>query len=113
MRRTGHDVQLSVDAVASKSELADLMQRLARPAPEIRKEKTVAEMRQELLDKARPAIQEIWPSSDAPVQDFDIVLSMAGTAINVRYQATRDLDDIPLNMVRQVCERNSGCLISC
>ena len=32
MRRTGHDVQLSVDAVASKSELADLMQRLARPA---------------------------------------------------------------------------------
>ena len=58
MRRTGHDVQLSVDAVASKSELADLMERLARPAPVVPKEKTVGEMQKELLDRVRPAIQD-------------------------------------------------------
>lgn len=108
MRRTGHDVQLSVDAVASKSELADLMQRLARPAPVIPKEKTVGEMRQELLDRARPAIQEIWPSSDAPIQDFDVVLSTAGIAINVRYQATKDLGEVPLNMVLQSLRTKLG-----
>ncbi len=34
MRKTGRDVKLSVEAVASKSELAELMDRLARPAPE-------------------------------------------------------------------------------
>jgi hypothetical protein len=108
MRRTGHDVQLSVDAVASKSELADLMQRLARPAPVIPKEKTVFEMRQELLDRARPAIQEIWPSSDAPIQDFDVVLSTAGIGIEVRYQATKDLGEVPLNMVLQSLRTKLG-----
>ena len=108
MRRTGHDVQLSVDAVASKSELADLMQHLARPAPVIPKEKTVGEMRQELLDRARPAIQDIWPSSDAPIQDFDVVLSTAGIAIDVRYQATKDLGEVPLNMVLQSLRTKLG-----
>ena len=70
MRRTGRDVQLSVEAVASKSELADLMEHLARPAPAVAKEKTIAELKQELLEKIRPAIQEIWPSSDAPIQEL-------------------------------------------
>ena len=109
MRRTGHDVQLSVDAVASKRELADLMERLARPAPVVvTKEKTVGEMQKELLDRVRPAIQEIWPSSDAPIQDFDVVLSTAGIAIDVRYQATKDLGDVPINMVLQSLRTKLG-----
>jgi uncharacterized hydrophobic protein (TIGR00271 family) len=87
-----------------------LLQRLARPAPVIPKEKTVGEMRQELLDRARPAIQEIWPSSDAPIQDFDVVLSTAGIAINVRYQATKDLGEVPLNMVLQSLRAKLGML---
>ena len=74
MKRTGHDVQLSVDAVASKSELTELMERLTRPEPVIPKEKTIAEIRQELMDRVRPAIQEIWPLADAPIQDFDVIL---------------------------------------
>ena len=101
IRRTGHDVQLSVDAVASKRELAELMERLARPAPVVRKEKTVGEMQKELLDRVRPAIQEIWPSSDAPIQDFSVVVGTAGIAIDVRYQATKDLGEVPINMVLQ------------
>jgi uncharacterized hydrophobic protein (TIGR00271 family) len=108
IRRTGQEVQISVDAVASKSELTDLMQRLARPAPVTPKEKNVGEMRQELLDKARLAIQEIWPSLDAPIQDFDVVLSTAGIAINVRYQGSKDLGEVPLNMVLQSLRTKLG-----
>ena len=101
MRRTGREVELSVDAVASKSELADLMQRLARPAPVLSKEQTVAEIRKDLLDRIYPAIQDIWPSSDAPIQDFDVLLGSSGTVIDVRYQAAKDLGDVPINMVLQ------------
>ena len=65
--------------VASKRELADLMQRLARPALVVAKQKTVGEMQKELLlDRVRPAIQEIWPSSDAPIQDFDALIGYCG-----------------------------------
>ncbi len=101
VRRTGRDVQLSVDAVASKSELAELMQRLARPPPVPPKAKIVAEMQRELVDRVRLVIQEIWPSSDAPIQDFDVILSTAGVALDVRYQGVRDLGDVPVNMVLQ------------
>ena len=101
MRRTGRNVRITVDAVASKSELADLMERLARPAPEIPKERAVGEMQKQLLDRVRPAIQEIWPSSDAPMQDFAVVLGTAGIEVDVRYQAAKDLGKVPIGMVLQ------------
>ena len=101
IRRTGRDVQFSVDAVASKTELANLMERLARPAPVLSKEKTMAEMQKDLLDRVRRAIQDIWPSPDAPIQDFNVVLGTSGIVIDVHYQATKDLGDVPINMVLQ------------
>lgn len=108
MRQTGQDVQLSVDAVASKRELADLMERLTRPAPMIPKAKTVSETQKELLDKVRSAIQEIWPSSEAPIQGTDVVLGTSGTAIAVRYRSTKDLGDVPINMVQQSLRTKLG-----
>jgi len=99
MRRTGRDVQLSVEAVASKSELAALVERLNRPAPTVPKEKTVIEIQKELLDKVGPALQQIWPSSDAPIQDFDLVLGPSGAVVDVHYQAAKDLGEVPLGMV--------------
>ena len=109
MRRTGRDVQLTVDAVAGKRELADLVERLARPAPVVvAKEKTLADMQKELLDRVGPAIRDIWPSSDAPIQDFDAVLGTTGIEIDVRYQATKDLGEIPVNMVQQSLRTKLG-----
>ena len=108
MRRTGRDVQLSVSAVASKSELADLIERLDRPAPAPAKEKTVAEMQKELVDRVRPAIEEIWPSADAPIQDFDVVLGTTGMVVDVRYQARKDLGDVPVNMVLESLRKKLG-----
>jgi hypothetical protein len=110
MRRTGREVQLSVDAVASKTELADLVERLAaRPTPVVvPKEKTFAEMEQELLTRVRPALQGIWPAADAPLQDFDIAIGPAGAVLEVRYQAPRDLGEVPLNMVQQSVRSKLG-----
>ena len=101
MRRTGRNVQLSVEAVASRSELADLMARLARPAPVIPSKPTMAEMLKKIRETIRPAIQEIWPSSDAPIQDYDLVVGASGIGIDVRYQAVRDLGQIPIGMILQ------------
>ena len=74
MRRTGHDVRLTVDAVASKRELSELVERLAQPAVQrpviVAKDKTIVEMQKDVLDKASAAIQDIWPSSDAPHSGF-------------------------------------------
>ncbi len=99
MRRTGRDVQLSVDAVASRSELAGLMERLVQPASVAAGAGSVGEMRRHLRDDVGQAIEQAWPSSDAPVQDFDIVLDSAGTAVAVRYRASVDLGDVPIHMI--------------
>jgi uncharacterized hydrophobic protein (TIGR00271 family) len=108
MRRTGRNVQLTVDAVASRNELAGLMERLDRPAPEIPKERTLGEMQKELLDRVQPALQEIWPSPDAPIQDFDVVLGTAGIAIDVRYQAAKELGKVPIGMVLHSLQTKLG-----
>ncbi len=104
MRRTGRDVRISVDAVASKRELSELVERLAQPAVQrpviVAKDKTIVEMQKDVLDKANAAIHDIWPSSDAPVQDFDVVMAASGIAVDIRYQATKDLGDVALNMVQ-------------
>jgi uncharacterized hydrophobic protein (TIGR00271 family) len=108
MRRTGRNVQLSVEAVASKSELAELMARLDKPAPVIPAPQTAAEIQKELLDAVGPAIQAIWPSADAPLQGFDVVLSTPGAVIDVRYQAARDLGTVPIDMVLQSLRTTLG-----
>lgn len=109
-RRTGQDVQISVEAVASKSELAAIMERLKRPAAlETPKEKTISQMEKDLLDRVRPALQDIWPSSDAPIHDFAVALSdPAGLSITVHYEASQSLGDIPITMVRHNLQTRLG-----
>lgn len=109
IRRTGQDVQLSVEAVASRRELADLMERLTRPAaPPPPKQQTVDEIQRQLLDKIRPAVQDIWPS-DAPIQNISVILGAPeGLSIEVQYQAARDLGDIPVKIVQHSLQTKLG-----
>ena len=108
VNRTGRDVQLSVEAVASKRELAELMERLAHPAPLVVKETTVGELQQELLAKIRPAVEEIWPSTDAPIQDLNVELSATGIAIDITYKSDKELGDIPVQMVERSLQTRLG-----
>jgi hypothetical protein len=109
MRRTGLDVQISVEAVASRRELAAIMERLNRSVPETAKEKTLGEMQKDLLDRVRPALQGIWPSSDAPIHDFAVALGdPAGVSITVHYEAAQSLGDVPITMVRHSLQTTLG-----
>ena len=106
-RQTGQEVQISIDAIASRGELAELRARLERPASIIPRENTVGETQKELLDKVRPVIQELWPP-DAPMQDFDVVLGTAGITIEVRYEAAQDLGAAAISMVLQGLQTKLG-----
>ena len=109
MRRTRQDVQISVEAVASKRELAAIMERLTRQVPEVAKEKTIGEMQKDLLDRVRPELQGIWPSSEAPIHDFAVALSdPAGVSIIVRYEAAQSLGDVPISMVQHRLQTSLG-----
>ena len=108
-RRTGQDVQISVEAVASKRELAAMMERLTRPVAEGSKEKTIGEMQKAVLDRVRPALQEIWPSSDAPIHDFAVALAdPAGISIIVHYEAAQSLGEVPITMVQHGLQTSLG-----
>ncbi|MDQ2945733.1 MAG: DUF389 domain-containing protein [Acidobacteriota bacterium] len=99
-RRTGRRVELSVQEVASKSELADLVAQLAVPAPVSPPVpvKTLDEMRQEVLARITPAITAAWPP-EVPLQGFDFAFNATGIECNVKYQADKELGPIPLSII--------------
>jgi uncharacterized hydrophobic protein (TIGR00271 family) len=98
-RRTGRQVDLSVDAVASRNELALLMTRIRNPAPLPPRELTLEEMQKQLADRVQTAIQQIWPLENAPLQDVSMDLGSSGIALNIRYQAAADLGAIPVELI--------------
>jgi uncharacterized hydrophobic protein (TIGR00271 family) len=98
--RSGRKAEVSVASVASHSEIAELMQRLATPrlpapppAP-----KSLEAIRQELIDRIKPVVAEVWPP-EAPLQDFDLSLAPTGMALNARYVSAEKLGQIPLDMI--------------
>lgn len=107
-RRTGRDIEITVEAIASRSELTRLRELLARPAPVPVKENTAGDSQKKLLDRVRAAIVEIWPQADAPMQDFDVVGGTTGTTIDIYYRAATDLTEVPLHMVLQSLRTTLG-----
>jgi uncharacterized hydrophobic protein (TIGR00271 family) len=97
--RTGRDIDLSVDAIATGSALAALVAHLTRSSSPAAEDHKANQPRQELLDEVREAIQQIWPLSDAPIQGFDVVTGTTGTTIDVRYQARNALDDVSIHLL--------------
>ena len=65
-RRTGRKTNISVASVASQSELAGLMQRLAAPValppPPPPKIVPLADVRDDLLARVKPALTAVWPA---------------------------------------------------
>jgi hypothetical protein len=95
-RRTGRVVDLSVDAVASKSELADLLERIRTPAiPPAPVELSLQELQKRLTERIEPAIREIWPMEDAPLTSVSLGLGADGMVLNVLYEARADLGAMP------------------
>jgi uncharacterized hydrophobic protein (TIGR00271 family) len=98
-RRTGKQVDLSVQAVASKTELAELAARLIVAVPAQHPiEKTLEAYRQEIITRVTPVVTQAWPP-EAPIQEFDVALNATGIVCNVKYQAAKELGQIPLAMI--------------
>lgn len=106
-RRSGRKAELSVEAMASQSELAELMQRVSAPPPPPPKPpvETLDEIRAQLVNRVKPIVDGIWPP-EAPLQDFDVSLGPAGIVLNARYQSAHALDQILLDLiVRELREK--------
>ena len=101
-RRSGRKAEMTVDSIASQSQLAQLMQRItmssqpaAPPPPE-----SLQDIRNAVVDRVKPILTGIWPL-EAPLQDFDVAFTSSGIALNVRYASNQELGKIPLSMIVQ------------
>jgi uncharacterized hydrophobic protein (TIGR00271 family) len=105
-KRSGRAVDLTVQSVASQSELTQLMEKInnavapvtvAAPpaAPE-----TVTAMQQALLVRVQPVVVSAWPK-EAPLVDVALAVSDAGLEVDVRYQGATELTPISVDLLTQ------------
>ncbi|HZL27720.1 MAG TPA: DUF389 domain-containing protein [Acidobacteriaceae bacterium] len=103
-RRTGRKTDISVASVASQSELAGLMQRLAAPValppPPPPKIVPLADVRDDLLARVQPALTAVWPA-EVPVQSYALSLSADGVTLNVTYAAVKPVTPISLGILQK------------
>jgi uncharacterized hydrophobic protein (TIGR00271 family) len=101
-KRSGRKAEITVASVASQSELEELMQRLAATAPAtpeaVPAEKSLAQIREELMTRLAPALTGTWPPQ-APVKSFDLAFTESGIVLNIQYQGAAVLDPIALDMI--------------
>ena len=102
--RSGRQAELTVQSVASQSELAQLMEKIdataspttvASPPPP---PESLAAMQAAVLARVQPVMTAIWPKG-APLVDFDVAMSHEGLVVNVRYQAKAPLTQISLDLL--------------
>jgi hypothetical protein len=101
--RSGRVTTMTVESVASQSELAQMMKRLSatpvQPRPPIAPPvETIDAIRANLLGRISPAITAVWPPT-APISSFDITLSAQGVRVEAQYKSDRDLGPIALGMI--------------
>jgi len=107
--KTGEEVQLSVETVASTQELSDVLQHMQHPAAVVEKPKPLAEVETEVRDRVRPALETAWPTAAVPIRAFDVALGdPAGLTVEVRYEATKDLGEIPQQMILKSLQSQLG-----
>ena len=102
-KRSGRPTQLSVSSVASQSDLAAIMDRIATPPPAPTPPPpapvlTVAEDQAQLLARVTPVITKVWPP-EAPLAGFSVSLSDSGTVVDANYESRRDLTGITVGLI--------------
>ncbi len=98
--RAGLPVELSVREVASKTELAELRERMPVPAPPPPPEVLFAEMRSDLLARVRGPLEEMWPAG-AIMLGYEVAFSPGGTVLRVRYQADEEIGPLGVELLQQ------------
>jgi uncharacterized hydrophobic protein (TIGR00271 family) len=107
-RRSGRTVDLSIDAVASMRELAGILDRVRSAAPPPPVVRSLGEMHKDISTAIQPALQEIWPLKDAPLETISVDLGAPGIALKVQYQASADLDEITEEVIQKSLRARLG-----
>ena len=99
-RRSGRRATLTVGTIASQSELAEVVQKLAAPAqpPPPPPVKTLDQIRDELVNRVGPVLSTAWPAA-APMQDFNVDFGPDGIVVGVRYASSHNLDKISIDII--------------
>lgn len=79
-RRTGRKVNLTVQEVASKSELVELLDRMTPPPPVPVVERPLEQAGAVLLERAGAALGELWPS-EIPLMGMELGFTAAGPVL--------------------------------
>jgi hypothetical protein len=107
-RRSGRKTVLTVASIASQSELAVLMQRIATPSqPTPVAPQTLDEVHHEVINRIKPILSDVWPA-EAPLQDFDIAFNSNGMTLTVQYQSDHVLEKISQGILTKELQERLG-----
>jgi hypothetical protein len=65
-------------------------------------------MHKDISTAIQPALQEIWPLKDAPLETISVDLGAPGIALKVQYQASADLDEITEEVIQKSLRARLG-----
>jgi uncharacterized hydrophobic protein (TIGR00271 family) len=104
-KRSGRPTQLTVSSVASQSQVAAMMDRLAPAAsiaatPAASPPPSLDEIRMEMVKRVTPVLADVWPA-EAPIVNSDIDLNAQGAALNVTYKGEHGLTPIALSLIQK------------
>ncbi|HEY4357479.1 MAG TPA: DUF389 domain-containing protein [Acidobacteriaceae bacterium] len=109
--RSGRTASISVEGIASQSELATLTERLrdrtaaAPPAPTPPPPpQPVSDEGTHLRQRVAPVLSEIWPA-ETPLVDFALVFAADQATVQVHYHASRTLDPVAVGLLTQELRR--------
>jgi uncharacterized hydrophobic protein (TIGR00271 family) len=100
IRRTGKEVSLLVRKVAGEEELAMLRQTLRPPAPE--PVLALESIRADVAARLGRILQEIWPSTEAELRDYELGLSPNSIRVRLRYEAPKALPPAAVEMLTRL-----------
>jgi uncharacterized hydrophobic protein (TIGR00271 family) len=90
-RTTGRDARLRVRRVANEEELVSLQQGLATQAEPPAMQELQA-MHAEVLARVERPLKDLWPESEASLQQFELAFRPSGMVLRIDYTAENALD---------------------
>lgn len=107
-RRTGTQANISVQEVASRRELADLLDRLNAPPPAASpKPETMASLESNVLGQMSPELKDVWPV-DIPLQKWEMGFSPDGPILHLSYENKTTLDKFSVSLLEQALRTRLG-----
>ena len=106
--RSGRKADVSVETIASQSDLAKLVQQMDAPAHPARSrisiavptQKSLNDIRAGFLERTQPVIAAVWPP-ETPLDSFDITFGPTGITANVRYRGAEKLAPMSLSILQR------------